>query len=59
MSLIIYDLQGRVAAELVNDLQTVGYYSFIWNASNHSSGIYFAKMQADKYVSTQKLLLVK
>ena len=59
VSLLIYDLQGRVAAELLNDLKTAGYHSLIWNASSHASGIYFVKMQADKDVSTQKLMLVK
>ena len=30
-----------------------------WNANSHSSGVYFAKMVAGEYVSTQKLMLVK
>ena len=59
VSLSIYDLQGRVGAELVNDMKTAGYHSLTWNASSHPSGIYFVKMQADKHVSTQKLMLVK
>ena len=42
-----------------DDVFAAGYYSLIWNASSHASGIYFVKMQADKYVSTQKLMLVK
>ena len=53
------DLHGRVAAVLVNDMKTAGYYSFIWNASSHASGIYFVKMQADKYINTQKIYLIK
>ena len=59
MRLIIYDLKDRVPAKLVNDLKAARYHRLIWNASSHASGIYFVKMQANKYVSTQKLILVK
>ena len=67
VSLIIYDLQGKIAAELVNDIKIAGYYSLTWNASIHASGIYFVKMQVgdpfegsgNNYFHTQKIVLVK
>ena len=59
VNLTIYDLQGKIAAELVNDMKTAGYHSLTWNASNHASGIYFINIQAGEYISTQKLMLVK
>ena len=31
----------------------------VWDADSHSSGVYFVKMAAGEFVSTQKLMLVK
>ena len=31
----------------------------VWNADNHTNGIYFVRMIAGKYINTQKLMLVK
>ena len=36
-----------------------GYHHVIWNADAHSSGVYFVKMIAGEFISTQKLMLVK
>ena len=59
VSLIIYNLQGRVVSTLLESNMEPGYHTVQWNADNHSSGIYFVKMHAGSYVSTQKLILVK
>ena len=57
--IIIYDLQGRKTAELVNELKTAGYYTLKWDASDHASGIYFVKLMTSEFTKTQKLVLVK
>jgi len=36
-----------------------GYHSVQWNADAQASGVYFVKMVAGEYVSTQKLMLIK
>jgi hypothetical protein len=36
-----------------------GYHSVVWNANSYGSGVYFVKMVAGEYASTQKLMLVK
>jgi hypothetical protein len=36
-----------------------GYHSVVWNANSAASGVYFVKMIAGDFVSTQKLMLVK
>jgi hypothetical protein len=36
-----------------------GYHTLDWNATNHSSGLYFVKIIAGDYTNTQKLMLVK
>ena len=59
VSLSIYNLQGREVTLLVDDMMDAGYHSIVWNADHYSSGVYFVKMVAGKYLSTQKIVLVK
>ena len=59
VSLSIYNLQGRQVTSLVDGNMDAGYHSVIWNADSHSSGVYFVKMVAGEFISTQKLMLVK
>jgi hypothetical protein len=42
--LIVYDLLGREAATLVNELLQPGTYEINWDASNHPSGVYYYKL---------------
>lgn len=58
-SLKIYDILGKEVAALVNERQDAGIYSVQWNASNYSSGIYFYKLQSDKFVQTKRMILTK
>ena len=46
MSLEIYNLQGQIVEVLVKGNIQEGYHSVLWNADNHSIGLYFAKMVA-------------
>ena len=34
-------------------------YQFTWDASNSASGMYFVKVQAKEFTTTQKLMLIK
>ena len=55
----IYDILGRQVIELVNTEQQAGYHTVMWNGNQNASGLYFVKMVAGDYISTQKLMLVK
>ena len=59
VSIMVYDAAGRLVTELVNDSQSAGYHSAVWNASNNASGMYFVKMVAGEKVETSKLMLLK
>jgi len=60
INFIIYDINGRVIDQFRKGIHVPGYYSFEWNASNQSSGIYFVKMIADEYpVKVKKITLIK
>jgi len=55
----VYDLLGRKVEMLVNTEQSAGRHQIIWNADDHSSGVYFYKLQAGEYSEIKKMLLLK
>ncbi len=57
--LIIYDALGKVVNTLVDQQMSSGVYNVTWNAGNNASGIYFFKIEADNFVSTRKMMLIK
>ncbi|MCX6156763.1 MAG: T9SS type A sorting domain-containing protein [Ignavibacteriae bacterium] len=60
VSLKIYDITGREIATLVNnEFKKADYYTVMFNGSSLSSGVYFYRITADKYVMTKKMVLLK
>jgi len=59
VTIIIYDISGREAAQLVNSEIAQGFHTIDWNATNHASGAYFVKMVAGSFVQTRKMILLK
>ncbi|MBI5477000.1 MAG: T9SS type A sorting domain-containing protein [Ignavibacteriales bacterium] len=59
VKLVIYDVLGREAATLVDEMQDAGFKSVSWDASKVPSGIYFYKMSAGKFTDTKKMILLK
>jgi hypothetical protein len=59
VSLKVYNMLGGEVAELVNGEMKPGSYSYEWNASNVSSGVYFCRLQAYNRMETRKLILLK
>ena len=55
----IYDILGRRVETLVQGEQPAGYHQIAWDASNHSSGMYFYRIQAGEYSETKKMVLLK
>ena len=58
-SLHIFDITGRVVETLVNGQIESGQHKILWNASKHSSGIYFVELVAGEKRDVQKLILLK
>ena len=50
---------GREIDMLINGNKPPGSYKFKWNATKHSSGVYFARLRLGPYVKTQKIILMK
>jgi hypothetical protein len=59
VKLVIYNLLGQEVATLVNGEQEPGRYNVKFDASGLPSGIYFYRLEADKFVDVKKMILVK
>ena len=59
VSLVIYDIQGREVARLVDGFYPAGMYQRAFDGAGLSSGVYFARLKADGFSQTRKLLLMK
>lgn len=61
VTLKIYDMMGKEVANLVNENQTTGSYSYTLDAGrlNLSSGIYYYTIQSGDFKDTKKMMLVK
>jgi len=59
VTLKIYNLLGQEVTTLVNDKLSPNKYKYIWDATNYSSGIYFYKLVAGKYIKIKKMILMK
>jgi len=55
----IYDINGKEAAQLVNQNQKAGYYTVEFNGSNLASGMYFYRIKAGDFSAVKKMVLVK
>ncbi|MBK8552938.1 MAG: T9SS type A sorting domain-containing protein [Ignavibacteria bacterium] len=59
VSLKIFDMSGKEVASLVNEVKTAGYYTYNFNASSLSSGVYFYSLSANNFTATKKMMLLK
>ncbi len=59
VTLKVYDILGRVVANLVNSNQIAGTHTINFNASNLASGIYFYKLETGSFQSVKKMMLLK
>jgi len=59
VTLVIYNIQGREVARLVDGYVQAGYHSITWDASTAASGIYIYRLQAGEFSDTKRMLLIK
>jgi len=55
----ILDLLGRKVTTVKDKFQPASDHQVVWNAEGATSGIYFYKLQADDYIITKKMTLVR
>lgn len=65
VNILIYDMAGREVLNLVNSVQTAGFYSVVFNGANLASGIYFYRInvnggeEAKNFRATKRMVLIK
>jgi hypothetical protein len=60
----VYNVLGQLVATLVDEPQTAGYKSVVWDGRNESgasvaSGIYIYRMSVGSFTATKRMLLLK
>ncbi|AFH50172.1 Peptidase S8/S53 subtilisin kexin sedolisin [Ignavibacterium album JCM 16511] len=58
-TLKVFDILGNEVATLVDEYKEAGRYEVEFDASNLSSGVYIYRLQADAFVSTRKMILLR
>lgn len=57
--LSIYDINGKLIDQLLNQNLNAGEFRIIYNANKLSSGLYFYKLNTQNFIETKKMLLLK
>ena len=55
----VFDIQGKLVAELVHDSQKPGTYTAVWDAVDFPSGLYICQLTANNYRESQTMSLIK
>lgn len=59
VSVRIFDVMGKKVAEVVNEIQSTGFHSVDFNGVNLSSGVYYYRIEANGFIDTKKMILLK
>jgi hypothetical protein len=59
VSIKIYDNKGSEVKTLIDEFRNSGYYSVLFSGDELSSGVYFYKIESNKFKDTKKMFLVK
>ncbi len=59
VTLTVFNMLGQPIAELVADYLPAGYYDVRFDGSELTSGVYFSRLQANDFVATRRLVLMK
>jgi hypothetical protein len=59
IAISVYNIIGQKAATLIEGIQEAGEHQIAWDASNISSGIYFARMEAGEESQSIRMTILK
>lgn len=59
VKLVIYNVLGQEVATLVDQHMDAGNHTVTWKADQYSSGVYFYRLDAERYTQTLKMMLLK
>jgi PKD repeat protein len=59
VQIAVYNILGQRVTVLLDAWKPVGYHTVKFDASELTSGLYFYKIQSDKFIKVRKMLLMK
>ena len=59
VSLNIYNVKGQLIESLINEQLKLGFHSFVWDATDHASGVYIYQLQSIDNSVSKKMVLMK
>ena len=59
VKLCVFDITGKLAKTLVNQIQNPGSYSVSFDASNLASGIYICKLKSGSFEQSRRMILLR
>ncbi len=59
IKLTVYDILGRYIKTLVDQSLNAGSYNVDFDGTNYSSGIYYYRLETEKFAETKKMVLLK
>jgi len=59
VKLVVYDITGKVVAQLINRNISAGFHEVSWDASNMASGLYLCKITAGDCSKVIRMVLLK
>ncbi|MGH7598160.1 MAG: T9SS type A sorting domain-containing protein [bacterium] len=57
VKIAVYDVTGRLIATLANERYQAGRHEIKWNVTGLPAGIYFYRMETDKFAAVRKMLV--
>ena len=55
----IFNVLGQKVENLADGQFGAGYHSVQWDATRHSSGVYFYRLTTDEFIESKKMMLIK
>ncbi len=59
IKLVIYNVLGQPVETLYDGYSQAGEFDLGWNGSDYTTGIYFIRLESDKFTECEKLILLK
>jgi hypothetical protein len=59
VEIAVYNITGQKVTTLVEGWREAGFHNESWDASDMASGVYFYRLQTDKFSESKKMILLK
>ncbi len=59
VKLQVFNTLGQIVTTLVNERRAAGHYNVLWNASDVATGLYIYRIEANGFVDSKKMVLMR